>query len=156
NVKGTDGSLPLFSDALLITGVTAGEYYLAVSSSGNVPDPVLGAQPGVDGVFDPNLSHSGWAGFSIGTYVLNVGIQPDKEAPRVLAVYPPSGATLNAPPTHLTVQFSEATNLPDLAFLAFQKGDQFDQVYVQDAGGMRYYPRLESWDPVQYRAHFLM
>ena len=34
---GADGSVPLYTDSVLYAGLVAGDYYLAVSSSGNDP-----------------------------------------------------------------------------------------------------------------------
>ena len=39
--------------AILFAGLSAGEYYVAVSSRQNVPDPNHGVLPGSNGVFDP-------------------------------------------------------------------------------------------------------
>jgi len=71
-----------------------------VSSTGNLPDPGQSISPGDNGVFDPNVSHSGSAGFSTGTYVLILFVYPDNVAPQVTAVTPAEQATLNVPPTH--------------------------------------------------------
>ena len=38
----TNGQVPLFNDPVLYAGLVQGDYYLAVSGLGNVPDPVLG------------------------------------------------------------------------------------------------------------------
>ena len=73
-------SLPLFADPTVFAGLTAGDYYLAVSGRKNVVDPNLGLLPGAGGVFDPSVSHSGSAGRSTGAYVLNLGTVPYREA----------------------------------------------------------------------------
>src|SRR5207249_3197141 len=70
-------SLPLFADPAVFAGLTAGDYYLAVSARGDVPDPARDLWPGTDGIFDPLVSHSATAGSTTGSYVLNVLVQPD-------------------------------------------------------------------------------
>jgi hypothetical protein len=66
----TDGEPPpLTNDAVLYAGPAPGDYYLAVSGTGNVPDPLLGLQPGAGGVFDPNVTESGSGGYTTGDYV---------------------------------------------------------------------------------------
>jgi hypothetical protein len=154
----TNGTIPLFSDPVLFTGLTAGTYYLAVSGSGNVPDPAAGLYPGVNGVFDPEISHSGQAGFSTGPYVLDLGVQADNVPPQVIATSIATGAVLNSPPTQLTVQFSEDVNLTQLALNAYEQTGQsnIDSVYIQGTDGARYYPRLTSWESTTHQATFLM
>jgi hypothetical protein len=151
-------TLPLFNDPALFTGLTAGDYYVAVSSRGNVPDPVHGLLAGTNGIFDPNLSHSGSAGRSRGGYVLNLQVVSDSVPPRVVAVTPGAGSFLAAPPTSLTVTFDEPVNLQQLAFAAYQRGSQgsLTSVYVEGTSGVQYYPRLQSYDPATGQATFLM
>ena len=158
DTPGTNGTLPLFSDAVLFSGLTAGTYYLAVSSHDNVPDPLLGLFPGTEGVFDPGVSHSGANGSSTGAYVLNLAVQADSQQPWVVAATPAKGAVLHAPPTELVIRFSEAVNLRALAFHAFQQISEttLTSVYIQGAGGSRYFPRLQSWDEATHTATFLM
>ena len=50
-----------------LAAVYAKDYYVAVSSGRNTPDPLLGLSPGdaLNGIFDPNVSHSGTAGHSV-------------------------------------------------------------------------------------------
>src|SRR5262249_13948654 len=81
-----NSSVPLFSDAVVYAGLSAGEYYLAVSSGENVPDPALGLLPGADGIYDPAVSHSGALGNSTGEYVLNLQLAQDNEPPQVIDV----------------------------------------------------------------------
>lgn len=150
---------PLMSDAALFAGLIEGDYYLAVSSSGNVPDPDLGLAPGPDfGIFDPNVSHSGPGGFTTGAYVLNVQLQRDDEAPRVLAATLDDGAVLAGPLTRFTVQFDEPVNVQQLAYRAYLQTGQnlLEAVFLRAADGVDYYPRLESYDPVSYQTTFLM
>ena len=153
-----DGSLPLNADSALFEGLSEGDYYLAVSANTNAPTTVEGGQPGTNGIFDPNVSHSGTAGFSTGPYVLRLASHADTEAPTVVASTPDVGANLNAPPTSLVVGFSEAMNLRKLVYLAFEKTSQetTTAVYLEGSDGTRYFPRLQSYDDSTNRATFLM
>jgi hypothetical protein len=154
----TDGSTPLFNDPVLFAGLTPGDYYLAVSGTGNLPDPSAGIAPVTQGVFDPTVSHSGSNGYTTGPYLLNLLVQPDSVAPQVTATTPADGAQLAAPPTQLVVQFSKPVNLEQLAYQTFQlkSSSEVDAVFVQGADGKKYYPRLVSYDPLSNRATFLM
>jgi hypothetical protein len=161
NSKATNGTLPLYADATLYAGLTEGDYYLAVSSSGNVPDRNAGLLPGTNGIFDPNVSHSGQAGTTTGDYVLNLVVQPSGTAPKVVATTPQNGTTLNTPPTHVTVQFSKVVNLQQLAYQAAQLAQQnqrgnLDAVYIQGSDGAKYYPRFETYDNAMNQASFLL
>ena len=89
----TNGTVPLYTDSLLTVGLTAGDYYLAVSGSTN--DPSWGTN--ADGVFNPNVAHSGANGFSTGKYVLNLATRIDNDAPRVVGSS--LTGTLNDEPT---------------------------------------------------------
>jgi hypothetical protein len=159
-------TLPLYTDSAVFAGVTAGDYYLAVSASGNTPDTTLGYAPGVDGIYDLNAGqpYSGPPGLSTGPYVLNVLLRPAGAPPHVTAVTPADGTTLAAPPTHLTVHFDGSVNLQQLAFAAYQASqttpglspDRLDAVFVVGADGTTYYPRLQSYDPSGGQADFLM
>ena len=151
-------SRPLFADSAIFTGLTAGDYYVAVSSHGNVPDPDLGFFPGTDGIFDPEVSHSGSVGNTIGPYVLNLKVSRDNTPPTVIAVTPSQSEALNGPPTQLTVRFSVPVNLQQLAFQAFERtaAGSLPAVYIQGADGAFYYPRLQSFDPTTDQAVFLM
>src|SRR5207247_3120048 len=135
----------------------AGDHYVAVSGGGNTPERAFGTQPGSDGIFDPNSSHSGTNGATVGNYVLNLAVWADDEPPRILAVTPQEGTTLDVPPTQLTVQFSESVNLQSLAYQAFQQTSQttVSPVYVEGVDGTRYYPRLEAYDDATHQARFL-
>jgi hypothetical protein len=159
----SDGrSVPLRGDAALFAGLTAGDYYLAVSSSGNVPDPIRGILPGQQTprgrIFDPNVSHSGTAGSSTGDYVLNLLVQPATAPPRVLSVTPGQGATLSAPLSTIQVQFSEAVNVQQLAFEAFQRSAQggFPAVFLVGPDGTHSSPRFASYDPMTNTATLLL
>jgi hypothetical protein len=156
SLSSNGNSLPLFTDPLLNVGLTAGDYYLAVSASGNVPDAVT--PPGTGGVFDPNVSHSGYNGFSTGPYVLNLLVQPAAPAPHVVSTSIPAGATLAAPPTQLTVTFDSPVDVSALANQAFDATSQttVSGVYFTGPDGQRYFPRLESYNEVTNQATFLL
>jgi hypothetical protein len=151
-------SLPLFADPAVFAGLTAGDYYLAVSGRKNVVDPNLGLLPGAGGIFDPDVSHSGSAGRSTGDYVLNLRVASDNTPPQVVAVTPAPGGSLDGPPAQVTVQFDRPVNLQELAFRAYQRTQQagIASVYVQGADDVKYYPRLQSYDPATGQATFLM
>jgi methionine-rich copper-binding protein CopC len=155
----SDGmSLPLFGDTALFAGLTAGDYYVAVSSRRNVPDAARGRLPGQDGIFDPNVSRSGSAGSSTGPYVLNLLLQPDSVAPHVVSIAPSPGAVVGGPPTELVVQFSEGVDLRSLALRAFQQADQGGEPAVAIVGsdGRTFVPRLARYDDAANRATFQM
>jgi hypothetical protein len=149
---------PLYTDSALYATLTEGDYYVAVSSHGNVPDPFLGWLPEQGGIFDPNVAHSGRGGASTGIYVLNLLVQPAGAPPKVVAVSVSPNSTLPAPPTQLSVQFSEAVNLEELAFRSFEQSSQgsIKPVYIQAADGTIYYPRLQSFDHATGLATFLL
>jgi methionine-rich copper-binding protein CopC len=146
--QGTDGSVPLFTDSELTVGLTAGNYYLAVADGSNTPCPIEGQVPGSPGLFDPNQSGSAQDGNSTGPYVLNLLVQPATTPPTVLASSPASGQILDQAPTQITVQFSEAINIQELAFQAFEMSDQetLPEVYIVESDGTTYYPRFLSYD----------
>jgi hypothetical protein len=153
--------VPLFTDATLFAGLGAGDYYVAVSSSPNLPDATIPWQPGPnpDGIFDPTSSHSATTGWGpAGPYVLNLYVTPDNLPPVVMATSPAPGDLLSQPPTQLTVRFNEPVNLSLLAFEAYQHNPGSDPtaVFIQGSGGTRYYPRLTGFDPVTNEAMFLM
>jgi hypothetical protein len=154
----TNGSLPLFNDPVLYAGLTAGDYYLAVSSNGNDPDPNIGLAPGANGVFDPTVTHSGSAGFSTGNYVLNLFVQPANAPPHVTGSTLAPNEQFGAPPPTFTVQFSEPVNLPQLLFQAGQQTNttNIPAVYIKGSDGVRYYPRMVSYDAATNQASFLM
>lgn len=153
-------SVPLFTDPLLNTGLTEGDYYLAVSASNNVPMPAFGRLPGTGGVFDPSVSHSGKNGSTIGDYVLNLAAEAMNNPPHVRGV--PivdgspltQGAILAAPPTSLSVAFGKTVNLRELIR---QTGlPTVDAITIQDSQGRRFFPHLVSYTESDQRADFLM
>ncbi len=154
----TNGTLPLHGDSVLFFGLTEGDYYVAVTSNYNTPTRVPGFEPGTNGIFDPNVSHSGAAGFSTGPYVLNFMIQPDNEPPTVVSTSIADSETLTSPPTSLEVRFSEPMNVRQLFALAFNQNTQATvaAVSLQDSNGAKYFPRLESYDVATNTARFLM
>ncbi|HJT75630.1 MAG TPA: DVUA0089 family protein, partial [Gemmataceae bacterium] len=161
-----DFAVPLVTDSSIYAGLTAGDYYLAVSAGSNVPDAAEGLAPGVNGVFDLNAGtpYSGFQSLSTGDYVVNVLAEPAAEPPHVASVTPADGSILAAPPTQLAVQFDEPVVLQQLAYQAYytwaatQQGlpDALAAVAVVGADGTVYHPRLQSYDPATSMAHFLM
>jgi hypothetical protein len=149
---------PLLNDPVLFAGLPAGDYYLAVSGTGNVPGIGPNTDPGTNGIFDPNVSESGFNGFTSGDYVLNVLIQPALPAPHVVATTPAAGGTLTEPPTQITVRFDSTVNLAELANTAFNtiSDTTVASVFVVGADGHTYFPRLESYDDATNIATFLM
>ena len=147
-----NGTVPLYTDSLLSIGLDAGDYYIAVSSSSN------DISAGPDGVFDPNVAHSGLNGGTVGEYVLSLHVQADDVAPEAVVSSINEGDTLTAPPTHLDVQFSEPVNVQQLAYAAFQQSasDDLSAVYLQGADGTKYFPRFESYDSANFTASFLL
>jgi hypothetical protein len=149
----TDGSSPLYTDPVLFAGLAAGDYYLVVSSGGNVPDPALGTLPGdSNDIFDPNTNapYSGGATLSTGDYVLNVLVTPAQPPPQVVSVTAVEGvgaaqptvnvapgAVLPGPPTHLVVRFDRPLTQDQVAWLSYQQYFQstVNAVYVTGAAG---------------------
>ena len=93
-IAATDGSSPLYNDAMLSQGLPAGDYYLAVADGFNVPSPVEQQPLGSFGLLDPNVTHSAQNGYSTGPYVLNLLVQATPQPPHVIATYPAPGAIL--------------------------------------------------------------
>jgi len=145
---------PLETDSMLDYGLTTGDYYIAVSSSGNVPVPEQGALPGMYGIFDPNISHSGQSGGSTGNYVLNLMVRADNVAPSITSITLTDGSalqagtTLNGPLTGFSVQFSKPMNIPELALESFVETSEnaLGQIFVVGPSGTIYYPHFEGYD----------
>ena len=156
--QGTDTTVPLFTDSALSFGLTAGDYYLAVADGSNTPSPTEGQAPGSPGLFDPNQADSAEFGYSTGPYVLNLLVQPATTPPTVVASSPASGQVLDQAPTQITVQFSEAINIQELAFQAFEMTDQetLPEVYIVESDGTTYYPRFVSYNTETNEATFQM
>ena len=151
--------LPLLTDPVLDVGLAAGDYYVAVSSSGNMPD-LNGNPPGSNEIFDPNVSESGTNGSSTGPYVLNLLVQPAAPAPHVVSTSISAGATLTAAPTQLTVTFDRPVNLIALANQADSGSTTSEPtipgVFIVEPNGQRVYPGLLSYDAATNQATFLM
>jgi hypothetical protein len=161
NIAASDGPVPqpLKSDAALFAGLTAGDYYIAVSSHGNVPVPEFTVDlPGQNGIFDPNISHSGWAGVSFGDYQLNVLVELDNVAPRVVSSTLSAGLVLDKPPEVFTVSFSEAVNLQQLAYnvALTDPSAPLASVAIVAADGAVYSPRFRTFDAATNEATFVM
>ncbi len=153
----TDGIPVLLDDSALFVTLTAGDYYLAVSSAGNVPLGIQGLTPGNGTIFDPATSHSGQGGFSTGDYVLGVYVQPRSAPPRVVSTTPAEDQVLTTPPTQLVVQFNEPVNLNQLVYQTGQQTSQYNVNAVEVIGpGGPYYPRLDSFDTATNQATFRM
>lgn len=150
--ESSNGQFPFFTDAALFSGLLAGDYFLAVSSSGN------DVESGSEGLFDPRIAHSGLNGGSVGDYVLDLLVYPDADAPQVIATTPSDGSNPGQSPRYIEVQFSELVNLQQLAYQAFlQVGDAtVSAVFIVGANGTRYFPRLQSFDAMYGIARFLM
>ena len=160
----TNGQYPLFRDPVLYAGLTAGDYFIAVSSRG--PD----AESGPDGIFDPQFAHSGLNGYSVGEYVLDLLVYPDSDSPEVVghvfnvpgvgdvSLSGESSESLSAAPTHFSLQFSEPVNVQQLAYTAvnLMNSETARSVFFRDANGQKYFPRLESYDAETGIARFLM
>lgn len=163
-VPDANGNFPLEFDAFVFGGLTAGTYYLAVSSSFNVHDPLLGLTV-ADGLFDPNslTGHTGSIGSSTGDYVLNLRLSAPSAPPQVVSASLLTGSTPNSSPTFLVVQFSQPVNLQTLAYLAYEDPahvagrGELPAVFI-DHGGLAtpVYPRLVSYDTTTNTATFLM
>src|SRR5262249_17375187 len=129
---------PLFTDPFLNAGVSAGDYFLVVSSGRNTPDALVQQFVGDGVVFDPTQSHSGSSGasnqngFTVGGYVLNVRVAPNPGAPHVVSVSPGSSAQPIPSPTQIVVRFNQAVNLQQEAFAAYQTsgGNTLRSVFV--------------------------
>ena len=90
--------------------------------------------------------------------MLNLEVHPVPDPPQVVATSPGDGSVLTAPPTQLSVQFSEPVNLQQAAFQAYLENSQsaIASVYVLGADGTKYFPRLDSIDPATNTATFQM
>src|SRR5262249_42653080 len=110
---GSPDPTPLLHDPVVFAGLTSGDYYLVVSSSGNLPDPV---GPDLPFPADSPLGKSfEGGGIATGAFVLNAFLQPDNQRPRVVEVTPHAGDVLDGPLLDVVVRFSEAVNVPQLA-----------------------------------------
>jgi hypothetical protein len=163
--EASDGSQPLSNDAVLLTGLKAGDYYLAVSGTSNMPASEADILPGANtGVYNPNISHSGQNGFTTGDYILNVSVQGDSVAPQVKTVSLSAGANLSASPTTFSVTFSKPVDLEKLIYQTYQQSftPALGAVFIRAADPQHpgqtidSHPRLISYDPISGVANFLM
>ncbi len=152
----TDGSQPLFQDAVLYTSLTEGTYYVAVSSGPNLPDPGPNAVAGVGGVFDPAVSHSGTRGNSRGDYLLSLLVTTD-DTPLEVRDVAGLGETA-PPPTGFTVRFSGSINLQLLQSLQKDQtqATEVSAIYLLGSDGVETYPRMTSYDSATGLASFLV
>lgn len=149
----------LFYDPAIMAGVTAGDYYIAVSHGANTPSPAeLQLAGDGSGIFNAEVTHSGSVGESVGPYVLNLKVVPLPDPPVVTSISIADQSTLPSAPTTITVSFSEYMNLTGLAFAAFQQTSQstIAGVYIVDAQGHKTFPRLTAFDTNTMTAQFLM
>jgi hypothetical protein len=169
-----DGTRPLFTDPVLYATLTAGDYYLGVSGTSNLPGSDPSAQSGTaTGIYDPNITQSGQMGFTSGYYVLNVLVQPAQPAVQVTSVATStqitlpiqsgaplqSNSILSAPPTYLMVQFSGSLTQSQIALLNLDSRSQncVDPIYIQDtAGDPLVLLRLAGYDSTTNQATFLI
>jgi hypothetical protein len=164
-------SIPLFTDPVLFATLTPGNYYLAVSGSGNIPGTDPSLAPGTNGIFDPNVSQSGQNGFTTGFYDLNVAVGPLQASAQVSSVSMQltlssqsitpiqAGSVLSAPPAQLLIQFSGPLTQQQLAVLAFDstlEGTAAPVYFLDQKDGSCVIPSFESYDPVKHQASFLM
>ncbi len=154
---GRNGSQPLSTDPTLFAGLKAGEYILAVSATGNTPDPTLDRISSRD-VFDPNVSRSGVNGTTTGPYVLSFFIYEDSISPSVVAAPWTAGQVLPEAPTTFTLRFSEPVNLPSLTYAVDEFGEplELQGIYFLQQNGTRIYPRLLSFDFEANTAQFML
>lgn len=148
--EASNGTLPLFTDSVLYAGLTAGEYFVAISSATNDPEY------GPDGVFDPTLTHSGLNGAFTGQYVLNVSLTEDDEAPSITGSSIVEGSTLTELPQSFTVNFSEIVNLQQTAAEAFLYPSDAGEraVFITNEDGSLVYPRFDSYEFATQTATF--
>jgi hypothetical protein len=158
----TDGlTPPLANDPALLLSLSRGDYYLAVSSGLDFPDPL---DPTRTGVFDPLTPQSATAGNSTGPYVLNLLLQPAGPAPRVVAVKADTSPAGNEPLAGVQVRFSQPVNLHSLTFEAFQQSlaqtgtacGALASATLTDVSGKSYDLRLESYDDATNTATFIL
>lgn len=152
-----DGSRPLMSDSYLAIPLTAGDYYLGVSSGANTASPSEGLIPGPgSGIYDPNVSHSGQNGDSTGPYLLNLLVAPTPIPASVVSSTPADGAVVADVPSVISVTFNETVNLQNLVFNndRVSGNGSLPAVYLESTDGSRVYPCLMSYDPTTNTARF--
>lgn len=153
---GTTVSVPFYFDPAITAGLTAGDYYLAVSQGSNTTSPLERQTSDTTfGLFDPSIPHSGQAGMNVGNYVLNVQVVSIPDPPQVVSTSVTDQQTLNYSPTELSVSFNEYINLTGLAFAAFQATSESTVagVFIKGPNGNTYFPRLTAFDADDLEAH---
>jgi hypothetical protein len=158
-IQTTDGSsTPLYTDCAIYDALSAGDYYVAVAAGTNTPSPLENQHLGSPGLLDPNVSHSAHNGFSTGPYVLDLLVHAAPDPPQVAATNPTNGATLDAPPTKITVKFDEPMNVPIMAFQTYQLSSQstISPIFVVGQDGTKYFPCFVSYNSETNQATFLM
>ncbi|HEX5271245.1 MAG TPA: hypothetical protein VFW33_12180, partial [Gemmataceae bacterium] len=160
---GTNAQAALFTDPGLFETLGPGDYYLAVSSGVNFPDP---NDPTYTSFFDPTVPQSGSTGISGGTtgpYVLNVLVQPVvPAAPHVVAVTPDTGPKGDGPLTAVHVRFDQPVNLLSLAFERYLEtaasGTANGALPSANltSGGQSFDVRLDSYDGATNTATFIL
>lgn len=155
--RATNGFTPLVNDSAIVTGLVAGDYYIAVADGLNTYDPQDGNVGGVgSGLFDPEQSHSGNLGWTVGSYVLNLQVVPIPDPAKVVSVSIADQSTLPAAPTEFTIQFSQFVNVGELAMRDYLQTTLSGPtgVYIQNARGENFYPRFISFDPTTFEARY--
>lgn len=158
-LRSADGMRPLAFDSALAAGLTAGDYYIAVAGGGNTVSPIEGmVNAEGSGFFNPEMSHSGSAGSTVGAYVLNLRVIPIPDPPEVTSVSIGQNSALPDSPTQFSVQFSEFMNLTEQANSAFSSTSHniIEGVYIENSLGVKYFPRLVSFDSSNFVAQFLI
>jgi hypothetical protein len=95
----------------------------------------------------------------VGNFVLNFQIQPHTTTPQVVSIRRDDGIEPGGSPARFYVQFNEAINVQQLAYLAYQVNPIISsppQVFVQGPGNSIFYPWLQSYDPATNTATFVM
>lgn len=157
--RATDGTVPLFHDPVIVAGLRAGEYFLAVSQGLNTVSLMENQDPAnVTGIYDVAQAHSGAMGVNVGNYVLNVTVSPLGGAPEVTDVSINNLDVLTKAPAGFTVQFDQYMNLTGPAFVAFHQTSQSSVpgIFITDAQGNKYFPRLQDFDATTFQARFSM
>jgi hypothetical protein len=154
----TDGSSPLANDSALTTSLTAGDYYVVVSQNANTQTYVGQPVQPDDGIYNPEVAHSGSSGWQVGSYVLNLRTVAIPDPPEVVSTSIVNQSVLPDSPTDFTIQFSELMNLALLANTKYAKTSTsaIDGLYIQDAKGNKYFPRMDDFNPQTFTAHFVI
>lgn len=143
-ITGNTAFPQLATDSVLYAGLTQGDYYLAVGSGFNIPDP---------NSFVPTLGYFG--GPTTGPYVLNVKLDKATVPSQLVASSLVEGKVLPSPPTQLVLQFDGPMNLQQLAFdTYFTTLSTQVPLYITTSTGPPIQPWFVSYDPTTNRATF--